>query len=261
MIRSAPSCSGGQYPEQPDRAVADDGDGLAGPGFGGDGGEPAGAEHVGGGEEVWDQVVGGHLRGGDEGAVGQRHAHPLGLCGAGGAERLLVRAGRLVAGAADLAGVVGGEKRPDHELARLHGGDRRSDLLDDAAVLVTHRPRPVERFDPAVGPQVRSADAGRRQPDDRIGRFQDGRFGVVLDPHVTGGGHDGNTHGWSLLDRVGMGLHWSDRQIKPGPEFSQHRPGSAWESLPRRVLIGNPSRGNDPVRSKPWTTESRSASF
>ena len=63
---------GGEHAEQPDRAVADDGDGLAGAGLGGDGAEPAGAEHVGGGEQARDEVVRRGLRGGDEGAVGQR---------------------------------------------------------------------------------------------------------------------------------------------------------------------------------------------
>ena len=41
---------------QADRAVADDGDGLARAGLGGDGGEPAGAQHVGGGQQRRDQV-------------------------------------------------------------------------------------------------------------------------------------------------------------------------------------------------------------
>src|SRR3954464_15931919 len=39
-----------EHAEQADGAIADDGDGLARSCFGGDGGEPAGAEHVGGGE-------------------------------------------------------------------------------------------------------------------------------------------------------------------------------------------------------------------
>ena len=117
MIRSAPSCCGGQHGEQPDRAVADDGDGLAGPDLGGDGGEPAGAQHVGGGQQARDRSSVGNLGGGDQGAVGQRDPHPLGLRAAGGAG-LAVDAGGLVAGPADLAGVVGGEERADHELAR-----------------------------------------------------------------------------------------------------------------------------------------------
>ena len=52
MIRSAPSSLGRQDAEQADGAVTDDGDGLAGAGLGGDGGEPAGAEHVGGGQQA-----------------------------------------------------------------------------------------------------------------------------------------------------------------------------------------------------------------
>ena len=87
MIRSAPSCWAASTPQQPDRAVADHGDGLAGAGFGGDGAEPAGAEHVGGGQEVRDQIGGRNLGGGDQGAVGQRDPHPLGLGAACGAER------------------------------------------------------------------------------------------------------------------------------------------------------------------------------
>ena len=69
----------GEDAEQADGAVADDGDGLAGAGFGGDGGEPAGAEHVGCGEQRRDQVGVGLAGGGDEGAVGQRDAGVLGL--------------------------------------------------------------------------------------------------------------------------------------------------------------------------------------
>ena len=82
MIRSAPSCLAASTPSRPDRAVADDRDRLAGPGLGGDGGEPAGAEHVGGGQQRGDQVGVGLPGGGDEGAVGERDAGVLGL-GAG----------------------------------------------------------------------------------------------------------------------------------------------------------------------------------
>jgi hypothetical protein len=47
-----------------------------------------------------------------------------------------VDAGALVAGLAELAGVVGGEERADHELAGPDGGDLAADLLDDADVLM-----------------------------------------------------------------------------------------------------------------------------
>src|SRR6266536_4319409 len=46
----------GKHGEQADRAITDHGNGLAGAGLSGDGTEPAGAEHVGGGEEARDQV-------------------------------------------------------------------------------------------------------------------------------------------------------------------------------------------------------------
>ncbi len=163
MMRSAPSCWAASTRAQPDRAVTDHGHGLAGADFGGDGAEPAGAEDVGGGQEVRDEIGGRNLGGGDQGAVGQRHPHPLGLGAAGGAEDLAVDARRLVAGPADLAGVVGGEERADHELARRDRGDLGADLFDDADVLVPHRDGLVDRVGAAVGPQVGPADAGRRQ--------------------------------------------------------------------------------------------------
>ena len=70
---------GGQHGEQADRAVTDHGDGLAGLHVGGDGAEPAGAEHVGGGQQAGDQVIGGHLGSGDQGAVGERDPGQFGL--------------------------------------------------------------------------------------------------------------------------------------------------------------------------------------
>ena len=68
---------GGEHREQPDGAVTDDGDRLAGAGLGSDCAEPAGAEHVGGGEQAGQQLVGRDLGGGDQRAVGQRDPHPL----------------------------------------------------------------------------------------------------------------------------------------------------------------------------------------
>jgi hypothetical protein len=47
----------GQHAEKPDRAVADHGDGPTGPRLGGDRGEPAGAEHVGGGQQARDHAA------------------------------------------------------------------------------------------------------------------------------------------------------------------------------------------------------------
>ena len=188
---------GGEDAEQAHRAVADDRDGLAGSGFGGDGGEPAGAEHVGGGQQGGDQVGLRHARGGDQGAVGEGDAGELGL-GAEGAHQHPVGAVRLVAGLADLAGVVGGQERADDEVADLDGADLGADLLDDADVLVAHH-LVVDRLGAAVGPQVAAADAGRREADDRIGRLDDPRVLAVLDPDVAGAVHDYLTHRGALL--------------------------------------------------------------
>ena len=139
MIRSAPSCVGGQDAEESDGAVTDDGDGLAGAGLGGNGGEPAGAEDVGGGQQAGDQVVVGHARGGDQGAVGVRDAGSFGLGADGAVDELGVHAPGLVAGPADLAGVVGDDEGADDEVPGLHGLHVVADLLDDADVLVPHQ--------------------------------------------------------------------------------------------------------------------------
>jgi hypothetical protein len=88
------------------------------------------------------------------------------------------------------------KNEPTHELARLDVLDLAPDLLDDAGVFVAHRGRPVDRVDPAIGPQVRAADAGRGQADDRVAWFDD--LGVVafFNPDVAGGIQDSTTHGW-----------------------------------------------------------------
>ena len=68
-------------------------------------------------------------------------------------------------------------------------------LLDDADVFVAHRDRPGGVFGAAVRPQVRPADAGGGDADDRVGGFDDGRLLAVLDANVAGAVHDVTTHG------------------------------------------------------------------
>ena len=133
MIRSAPSCLAARTPSRP-TAPSPTTATVCPAGLGGDGGEPAGAEHVRGGQQRRDQVGVGHAGGRDEGAVGQRDPRVLGL-GARDGTGSTVHAVRLVAGLADLAGVVGGEERADDEVADLDVPDVRADLLDDADVL------------------------------------------------------------------------------------------------------------------------------
>jgi hypothetical protein len=107
-----------QHGEQADCTITDHGNGLPGAGFGSDGTEPASAEHVGGGEEARDQVRRRPFGGGHEGAVGERNAGQFRLR-SDGAHALAVDARALVAGPADLARIVRGEERADHELTGL----------------------------------------------------------------------------------------------------------------------------------------------
>src|SRR5205809_392946 len=101
------------------------------------------------------------------------------------ADELAVLATGRVASLAVGAGVVRGEEGADDELPGLDRGDRVPDLLDDAAVLVSHRLRLGNRVDAAVVPQVGPADAGDRHPNDGIRRL-DNLGGVsLLEPYVT----------------------------------------------------------------------------
>jgi hypothetical protein len=106
---------------------------------------------------------------------------------------LRVHALGLVAGLADLAGVVGDHERPHDEVAVPERLDLGADLLHHAAVLVTHH-GVVDRLEPAVGPEVRPADAGRRQPDDGVARLDDPGVLAFLDADLAGGVHDDSTH-------------------------------------------------------------------
>ena len=119
MIRSAPSSLGGEDRHQADRSVADDRDRLARAGLGGDGGEPAGAEHVGGGQQGRDQLRVRLSRRRHQRAVGVRDAGLLRLRADRLRDELGVHALGLEPGPADLAGVVGDDERPDDEVADL----------------------------------------------------------------------------------------------------------------------------------------------
>ena len=72
----------------------------------------------------------------------------------------------------------------------LHIG---ADLLDHTDVLVSHH-LVVGGLNPAIGPQVRAADAGRGKLDDRVGGLDDLRVFTLLDPDVASGIHDYATH-------------------------------------------------------------------
>jgi hypothetical protein len=187
----------GQDAEQPDGAVTHDRDRFAGARLGGDGGVPAGSEHIGCREQRRHEVRRRFARRLHEGAVGERDAGVLRL-GADRAHHHLVHAARLVARLADLAGVVGGDERADDVVTGNDGGHGLPDGLDDADVLVAHAlPVRGEGLEAAVRPEVRPADAGRGDADDRVGRLDDDGHLEFFGPDIAGGVHDDSTHGGS----------------------------------------------------------------
>ena len=158
---------GGEDRHQSDGSIADDGDGLAGACFGGDGGEPAGAEHVGGSQQRRVQLRSRACRGSSRAC--RRHA------GCGPAQPGC-RSGPCTNSACthldwkpawQISQVLSEiTNEPTTKSPGLTVWTSRADLFDDADVLVAHH-GVVGRLDAAVGPEVRSADAGRRQSDDR----------------------------------------------------------------------------------------------
>src|SRR5437016_8865305 len=110
------------------------------------------------------------------------------------ADELRALARGLITDLAVGAGVVGGEERSDDELTRLDGGDCAADLLNDAAVLVTHRGRLGNRLDAAIRPQVRPTDTRGRDPDDGICRLDDLRRFALLETHISRPVKNGSSH-------------------------------------------------------------------
>src|SRR2546426_7039648 len=185
---------GGEYAEEADRPVSDDGDRHAGFYIRRLGGEPACAKDVGGRQQARNHVPRGDSGRRHEGAVRERDAQHGRLRAA---DELGVLAGRLVARFANGTGVIGGEERTDDELAGLDRGDLTADFLDDAAVLVPHRARLRCRVEAAVGPQVGPAYTGGRHPDDRIRRFDNRRVVALLETHIARGVENSSFHGSS----------------------------------------------------------------
>ena len=144
---------------------------------------PAGAEHVRHGEIARDQIIGGQLGRGDQRAVGERDPRQRRLRPA---HEFALLAGGLEAEAAMRAGIVGEAEGADDELTRSHGRDRAADFLDDAAIFVTHRHRRVDGVQTPERPEIGTADAARRKPDDGVGRLLDFRLGDLFAANVAG---------------------------------------------------------------------------
>ena len=99
-------------------------------------------------------------------------------------DELAVHARRVIAVPAVGTRVVGGGERADDELPRSDRPHGAAHLLDDAAVFMSHRRGSVDRFKPAIRPQVRPAHAREGDSDDGIGRFDDPRELSLLEPQV-----------------------------------------------------------------------------
>src|SRR5436853_5388444 len=87
-------------------------------------------------------------------------------------------------------------------MAGLNRGDRPTDLFDDAAILVAHRGRLVDRVGASVGPQVGPAYAGGRHPDDGIRRLDDRRVIALLETHIARGIENSSSHGYLLASKT-----------------------------------------------------------
>src|SRR5207247_6564327 len=87
-------------------------------------------------------------------------------------------------------------------LPGLNRGDGASDLLDNAAVFVAHRGWLSNRLDAAIRPEVRSANARGRDPDDGIGRLDDFRGLALLETDVARPVQNSSLHDLSPLLRL-----------------------------------------------------------
>ena len=199
-MRVAPSFCGAHDGAEPDCAVTDDGDGVAGLDAGADGGVVAGAGHVRQGGERGQLRVAeaalGRVRDLDEGGVGEGRADLLALAAVGVAvaERAAVDAVGLKAGPAGRAGAVVVGERGDDEVADGEVPHVRADGLDDADVLVADAADLV-RVDAAVVPEVRAAHAATDDADDGVGRVLDAGVGALPDLDGVLAFEDGCLHG------------------------------------------------------------------
>src|SRR6185295_20206029 len=82
----------------------------------------------------------------------------------------------------------------DDDIAFLQSADIAADGLNDADRLVAHAPPDLDGLHQLVGPKVTAADAGMTDRDERVGGFDQGGVGHVLDANVAGAVHESCTH-------------------------------------------------------------------
>jgi predicted metal-dependent enzyme (double-stranded beta helix superfamily) len=181
---------------EPDGAVADYGDGLAGSDLRRQGSVVAGAHHIGECEQRRHQGVVRVHRQRDQRSVRLRHAYRLALTAVDTIDAVpaSVEAFALHAFPAEDARSVRPEKRRNDQVAgvdRLHIG---ADCLDDSDELVPHPPPGVGVRHRLVRPQVAPADRGSRHTNESICGVDQASVRDILDPDVAGFVHDGCAH-------------------------------------------------------------------
>lgn len=173
---------GRKHTPQADSAITDDCDGLARLHVGRPSGEPTRAHDIGNRKKARDQLFRGNLWRGHQRSVRKRDTQHRRLRRA---NELSVLARGLVAQLAVRTDVIGGKERSDDDLPGLDPGDGAAELLDDAAVFVSHRGRLRDRTDSAVESQVGAAHTGGRNLYDCI-RWLEKFPGVALiETHIS----------------------------------------------------------------------------
>src|SRR5713101_1694527 len=147
------------------------------------GGEPTRTQDIGGSEKVRNHLLCRNFGSRHESAVRKRNAQQRSL---GSAYEFSLLAGGLIAKVAVRACIVRSKERADDELAWFNSLDLAAELLNDAAVLVPHRCGLVYGANAAIAPQVRSADARSRDPNNGICWLGDIWFGDFLKTDVPG---------------------------------------------------------------------------
>src|SRR6202012_2776013 len=147
--------------------------------------------------------------------------------------------------AAVRARVVACEEGSDHELAGLDRGDVTTDGLDDAAIFVAERGGLGHGGKAAVLPEIRAADTGGGDADDRIGGSDDLRLGNVLRPHITGAIDDTSSHKAFSFNHFER--HKASSSIPRRPSPHARESSQIWRAAgvtrPQRHLIPHPIDG------------------
>ena len=149
------------------------------------------------------------------------------------------------AGPAIHAVAAGVDERRYHHLAAAHRADLRADVLDDSDELVPDAS--PARGQAAVGPEVRTADATRGDPDEGVPRGGQGRVGDGVQGDLAGGMQDGCSHsvdhspacGAPRARAAGSGSGWLPGPVTP-PDWSFQKAG---------LVISE--RGTSPERGDP----------